>query len=223
MVRRPPLFCLNGLDCDADAYVHIARLVDSIVPVYRLRIASPGDREDSRQTLESRMGSCLAEMRSVQATGPYQLCGFSLGGADAFDLACRLEQAGETVVLILLDAYRPCRWLEFASLLPRALKMAQSGELLSWTQRQLHRGFRRNAIRRQLKPFCGHAILFKSRGIEAWAYQPRLDGFNGWKKYLKGRCDVINIDAEHNALMKEPVVRDVVWRINELLGSRSAR
>jgi thioesterase domain-containing protein/acyl carrier protein len=239
---RPPLFCLNGFDGDVDAYLHVARLVDSVVPVYGLEIASHGDRDSLSETLESRMTSYVAELRSVQAQGPYHLCGFSFGGAEAFDLACRLEQAGETVVLILLDAYRPSRWLEVASLPPRVLKMAQSGELLGWTRRQLHKlvtvrehrwfsgqdrdleqALRRNAIRREVKPFRGHTILFKSLGIEEWAYQLRLDGFNGWKKYLKGRCDVINIDVEHNALMQEPVVRNVVWRINELLGSGSLR
>ena len=238
---RLPLFCLNGFDGDVDAYLHIARLVDSAVPVYGLEITSHGNRELLSETLESRMASYLAEIRSVQAQGPYHLCGFSFGGAEAFDLACRLEQEGETVVLVLLDAYRPSRWLEFASLLPRVLKMAQSGQLLGWTGRQLRKlvtvrehhwltgkdrdleqALRRNAIQREVKPFHGHTILFKSRGIEEWAYPLRLDGFNGWKKFLKGRCDIINIDAEHNALMKEPVVRNVVWRINELLGTRSA-
>ena len=45
----------------------------------------------------------------------------------------------------------------------------------------------------------------------------RLDGRNGWKKYVKGRLEIIPVEAEHTALMKEPTVQSVVSRINEIL------
>lgn len=235
---RPPLFCLNGFDGDVDAYLHIARFVDASVPVYGLELVSRGDRSDLGETLESRMEWYQQEMRSVQPSGPYHLCGFSFGGAEAVDLACRLERAGEEVVLILLDAYRPSRWLEVASGPPRFLRILQSGQLLRCALRQLRKLFtlqqhrwitgkdqdleqalRRYAMRRKVECFHGRGILIKSAGIEEWAYPLRLDGFNGWKKYLKGRCDVIDLDVPHNELMKEPAVRSVVRHINELLGA----
>jgi amino acid adenylation domain-containing protein len=238
---RTPLFCLNGFDGDVDCYLHIARFVDPSVPVYGLEIASQGDRDTLRETLESRMESYVKEVRGVQPQGPYRLCGFSFGGAEAFDLACRLEQAGEEVVLILLDAYRPSKWLEVCSCAPRLVKLVQSGELLQSARRQLRKLFaieehrwltgkdkdveqalKRHAMRRKHAPFHGRVILFKSTGIEEWAYQLRLDGRNGWKKYLKGRFDVIQMEAEHSALMKEPTVQSVVGHINRILCDSSS-
>ena len=233
---RTPLFCLNGFDGDVDAYLHIARFVDLSVPVYGLELASHGDRDNFRETLESRMDAYLQEIRSVQGRGPYRLCGFSFGGAEAFDLACRLEDAGEEVVLILLDAYRPSKWLEVSSCAPRVLKMLQSGALLRSARRQIRKLFsveehrwltgkdkdleqalRRHAMRRKHAPFHGRVILFKSTGIEEGAYQLQLDGHNGWKKYVKGPFDVIQMQAEHDALMKEPTVQSVVGHINRIL------
>ena len=77
-------------------------------------------------------------------------------------------------------------------------------------------------MRRKHAPFHGRVILFKSTGIEEWAYQLRLDGRNGWKKYLKGRFDVIQMEAEHTALMKEPTVQSVVGHINRILCDSSS-
>jgi len=231
-----PLFCLNGFDGVVDAYLHIARFVDRSIPVFGLEVAPQGDHDNFRETLKTRMESYLQEIRSVQPRGPYRLCGFSFGGAEAFDLACRLEEAGEEVLLILLDAYRPSNWLEWSSYAPRLLKMVQSGELLRSAQRRVRKLFtveehrwltgkdkdleqalRRHALRRKHAPFHGRVILFKGSGIEEWAYQPRLDGCNGWKRYVKGPFDVIQMPVPHNALVKEPTVQSVVGHINRLL------
>jgi len=234
-----PLFCLNGFDGDVDSYLHIARFIDPAIPVYGLEIASHGDRDTLSETLEWRMESYVHEVRSVQPHGPYRLCGFSFGGAEAFDLACRLEQAGEKVVLILLDAYRPSKWLEASSSAPRLIRLAQTGQLLRSARRQIRKVFtlkehawltgrdkdveqalRRHAMRRRHAPFGGRVVLFKSAGIEEWAYQLRLDGRNGWKKFIKGPFEVIHIDAAHTALIKEPTVLSVVGHINRILSER---
>ena len=231
-----PLFCLNGYDGDVDSYLHIARFIDPPVPVYGLEVA---DKHDAlHETLEWRIESYVREVRSVQPRGPYRLCGFSFGGAEAFDLACRLEQAGEQVVLILLDAYRPSKWLEVSSAAARLIRRAQTGQLLRSARRRIERlldvlvasrqpavhlereclaGSRRHAMQRRHAPFSGRVVLFKSTGMEEWAYQLRLDGRNGWKKFIKGPFDVIHIDAVHSALIKEPTVLSVVGHINRIL------
>ena len=45
----------------------------------------------------------------------------------------------------------------------------------------------------------------------------RLDGRNGWKKYVKGRFEIIPVESEHTAHMKESTVQSVVSRINDIL------
>jgi thioesterase domain-containing protein len=56
----------------------------------------------------------LAELRDVQARGPYFLAGFRAGGLVAYEMAQQLLEAGESVAFLgLIDLYRPGipRWL----------------------------------------------------------------------------------------------------------------
>jgi thioesterase domain-containing protein len=55
----------------------------------------------------------LEDLREVQPSGPYFLAGHSAGGLPAFEMACMLEEQGETVgLLLLLDTLSPTapRW-----------------------------------------------------------------------------------------------------------------
>jgi thioesterase domain-containing protein len=75
----------------------------------------------------------------------------------------------------------------------------------------------RQARKRRYGSFPGTTLLFKSSGIEEWAFQLKLDGFNGWKKHLKGPRDIVQIEAGHLAMIKEPAVRSVVQHLNSVL------
>jgi nonribosomal peptide synthetase DhbF len=208
------------------------------VPVYGLEIGADAEGENFHDSLDTRMEAYQHEIRSVQPRGPYRLCGFSFGGSEAFDLAKRLEDAGEEVVLILLDAFFPSKSLIVQSWLPRMLYMMQTNATVSTAKRKLRHLFTyemhrwrtgkdkdlrhallRYAIKRKYRPFHGKVILFKSSGLEEWAFQPKLDGFNGWKKYVTGPFDIIHIAAGHAALMKEPTVKSVVAHLDAILCS----
>jgi amino acid adenylation domain-containing protein len=237
---RSPLLCLNGFDGGVDAYQHIARFIDPSVPVYGLVVGARSDDDKFRDTFESRIESYLQEIRGIQPTGPYRLCGYSFGGAEAFDLACRLENAGNEVVLILLDAYRPSRWQEVLGWLPSkvmAIKvLAQRGELhpavmqkirrllkdpkhlsLSAKDEDLERALLLDAIKRKHTEFHGRVILFKSTVVDPWVFQLHPDGRNGWRKHVKGHFDVIHIQARHHELVREPIVQLVVSQLNKIL------
>jgi thioesterase domain-containing protein len=237
-----PLFCLNGFDGDVHDYLHIARLLEPSVPVYGLAVGSDAEAENFHESLNTRMEAYQQEIRSVQPHGPYRLCGFSFGGSEAFDLATRFEDAGEEVTLILLDAYRPSKSLVVLSWVPRMVRMVQSHKSLATAERKLqnlftyevHRwvtgrdkGLRqallRLAMQRKYKTFFGKVILFKSTGIEGWAFELQLDGHNGWKKHVKGPFEIIQVPAEHSALIKEPAVKSVVNHLNAILCDRLRR
>src|ERR1039457_119885 len=146
------------------------------------------------------------------------------------------EDAGEEVVLILLDAYRPSKWLVVSSWLPRIAFNFQTHAVISTAKRKIRNLFtyevyrwmtgqdrdlrhalRRRAMKRKYKPFLGKVILFKGTGMEEWAYQLKLDGHNGWKKCVTGPFKVIQLQAKHVALIKEPIVQCVVSHLNEIL------
>jgi thioesterase domain-containing protein len=231
-----PLFCLNGFDGNLNDYLHIARLIDPSVPVYGLQVDTAAKQDDLEALLATRMATYEREVRSVQPHGPYRLCGYSFGGSEAFDLAQRLEHAGEQVVLILLDAYRPSVSFRVQSWLPRLISMVRARAVLATARRKLHnllthevprwrtgkdndlaRALCRHAGKRQYRTFSGTTLLFKSNGIEHWVFQLSLDGFNGWKKCVTRPIEVIRIDVGHLAFMKEPAVRTVAQHLNSNL------
>jgi amino acid adenylation domain-containing protein len=234
--NRRPLFCLNGFDGDAHDYLNIARYLDPSVPLYGLEVSSEAVDENFHEALDTRMNSYLREIRGVQPSGPYRLCGFSFGGSEAFDLARRLEDEGEEVLLLLLDAYRPSNTLIMMSWLPRIVGMVRSHQVFVIAMRKiknlftfqmhhwvtgkdkdLRHALHRRAIKRKYEPFSGRVILFKSTGLEEWPFQLKLDGWNGWRKSVKGPFELIQLDVGHAAMMREPTVMAVVSHLNAIL------
>jgi amino acid adenylation domain-containing protein len=234
--NRRPLFCLNGFDGDAHDYLNIARYLDPSVPLYGLEVSSAAVDENFHKALDTRMESYLLEIRRVQPSGPYRLCGFSFGGSEAFDLARRLEDDGEEVLLLLLDAYRPSNTLIMMSWFPRIVGMVRSRQVFAIAMRKiknlftfevhhwvtgkdkdLRHALHRRAIERKYEPFSGRVILFKSTGLEEWPFQLKLDGCNGWRRSVKGPFQLIQLDVGHAAMMREPTVMAVVSHLNAIL------
>lgn len=58
-------------------------------------------------TVEAMAHSYVHALRKVQPQGPYRLCGFSSGGVLAWEAACQLRDAGETVERLLLIDTQP--------------------------------------------------------------------------------------------------------------------
>lgn len=55
-------------------------------------------------SLEQLVRDCLGDIRATQPSGPYILSGFCFGALIAYEVACRLEQMGESCPLICLVA-----------------------------------------------------------------------------------------------------------------------
>jgi glyine---[glycyl-carrier protein] ligase len=102
---QPPLFCLHPVSGVAWCYSGLQRHLPAGLPIYGLQL----DTSDSAAWPRNRdelTASYLARLREVQATGPYRLLGWSLGGNIAHAMASRLEREGEHVELLaLLDSY----------------------------------------------------------------------------------------------------------------------
>lgn len=99
-----PLFLMHGLGGHAAELAELVRNLHCERPVYASQLPGLGgdavlDRiEDMAQRL-------IGPIREAEPRGPYLLAGYSLGGLVAFDLACRLEAAGQETRLLLLDTH----------------------------------------------------------------------------------------------------------------------
>ncbi|HEY9095342.1 MAG TPA: amino acid adenylation domain-containing protein, partial [Hydrogenophaga sp.] len=109
----PGLFLLAG----AEMYRHLARRLDSQMPVYGVFseaeieiLQLPPDAAVSLVSVETLAQDYIDLIRSVQPHGPYYLGGFSIGGVLAYEVARRLRQSGEDIgLIVLLDTMLPGR------------------------------------------------------------------------------------------------------------------
>ena len=104
----PPLFCIHA-DGGVLMYNRFVEFLGPNQPIFGLQARGLLSTRDAPHTdLRKMAADYIQEIRTVQPTGPYQLCAFSMGGVVAFEMACQLEAAGDKVALLaLFDAYSP--------------------------------------------------------------------------------------------------------------------
>ena len=85
-------------------YVELARAMGAARPFYAFEAVGLRAGEQPHDQIEDMAANYVAALRELQATGPYLLGGWSMGGMIAFEMARQLEAAGEHVAfLALLD------------------------------------------------------------------------------------------------------------------------
>ncbi|WP_330113822.1 non-ribosomal peptide synthase/polyketide synthase [Streptomyces sp. MUM 178J] len=102
----PPVFCFHAAGGLSWRYAALLRHLPAGHPVYGLQaraFTSPGHRP---QSVEEMAADYVAQIRTVQPSGPYHLVGWSFGGLVVQATAVLLEEAGEEVALVaVLDSY----------------------------------------------------------------------------------------------------------------------
>ncbi|WP_243713166.1 amino acid adenylation domain-containing protein [Actinomadura sp. 6K520] len=102
---RPPVFFVHPAGGLAWGYLQFQRHLGPDQPVYGLQ-ARAFTRSDLPGSVAEMAEDYLAQIRAVRPAGPYHLAGWSLGGLVAYEMAVRLQAAGERVgLLALIDAY----------------------------------------------------------------------------------------------------------------------
>jgi thioesterase domain-containing protein/acyl carrier protein len=105
---RPPFYCVHAAGGSVLPYRALARRLGPDQPFYGLQARALVEGVKGPMAVEEMAESYLAEVRTLQPTGPYSLGGHSAGGVIAFEMACRLAAQGEKVDLIaLLDSWAP--------------------------------------------------------------------------------------------------------------------
>jgi thioesterase domain-containing protein len=180
----PPLFCVAGLGGEAMNLRHLARAVGPDQPFYGLQHRGVDGKLRPHWRVEDMASEFLEDLREVQPRGPYYLAGHSAGGLPAFEMACMLEERGETVgLVILLDTLSPTapRWSPRERLEAHLDNLAQDGVryLVGRTVERVGRRVRdlRQTVGARLATFSPfryrhNAIVEAAIAAEA-AYRPR--------------------------------------------------
>jgi acyl-coenzyme A synthetase/AMP-(fatty) acid ligase/thioesterase domain-containing protein/acyl carrier protein len=106
--RGTPLFVVAGGGSPATSLRALAHALPSGRPVFGIQARGLEERALPDRSVEASARRYLTDLRAVQPSGPYLLAGHSFGGLVAFEMACRLERAGETVaLLVVIDTTAP--------------------------------------------------------------------------------------------------------------------
>lgn len=103
---RPPLFCIHPVGGNVFAYLPLARALNSDLPVYGIQ--HPGlEGPPTQANITTLAESYLQMMETRLPSDSYHVCGWSMGGLIAFEMAKILDTNGKLGELILLDSYPP--------------------------------------------------------------------------------------------------------------------
>jgi len=103
---RPPLFCVPGVLGMGFIFADLARYLGADQPVYAFQ--SRGFSGEPLHTcIEDIAAYYIDCMRAVKPAGPYRICGYSMGGSVAWEMARQLSQAGQDLAFLgMIDAPR---------------------------------------------------------------------------------------------------------------------
>jgi amino acid adenylation domain-containing protein len=105
---RPPLFVVSAGDGNLVGFGPLARRLSADQPLYGLQPSGLDGRHPLDRGIEQVAERYLARIREVRPHGPYLLAGRCNGATIAYEMAQRLEAAGEEVpLLISLDSSPP--------------------------------------------------------------------------------------------------------------------
>jgi amino acid adenylation domain-containing protein len=221
----PASFWVHPAGGNVLCYHALARAMGSDRPMYAFQAAGLGGEQAPLTTVEDMAELYLQALKRVQPSGPYLIGGWSSGGVIAFELARRLEAAGDTVqALVLVDAPPPNAGLDLADdqldawflqdlggELPAGIDEAHLQPIRAVFKINL-RAVQRHSpgtvaahtiVVRATEGIVGEYALHPDRGAADW----------GWSRYVKGRLTAIDAPATHYTLLTPPHVADVSSKI----------
>ncbi|HYO90242.1 MAG TPA: amino acid adenylation domain-containing protein [Pyrinomonadaceae bacterium] len=106
--ERTPIFFMHPIGGEVFGYGTLARYLGSAHPFYGIQARGLDGLEEPFTDMRAMASYYVEIVRSVQATGPYILGGYSLGAVIAFEMAQQLHESGEEIALLaVLDEEAP--------------------------------------------------------------------------------------------------------------------
>ncbi|MBE9089428.1 amino acid adenylation domain-containing protein [Microcystis aeruginosa LEGE 11464] len=106
--NKTPFFAVHPIGGNVLCYVDLARNLGTKQPFYGLQSLGLSELEKTVASIEEMAMIYIEAIQTVQASGPYYLGGWSMGGVIAFEIAQQLLTQGQEVALLaLIDSYSP--------------------------------------------------------------------------------------------------------------------
>jgi thioesterase domain-containing protein/acyl carrier protein len=228
----PPLFFVPAGYGDLIAFQEVATMLGQDRPVFGLQ--APGARqikELPKLTLDQLISTYLAEIKTVQPTGPYYLSGYSAGGIIAVELARELLRTGNQIALLLAidPPVNVPRWLN--SLYSAAYTVCEQSRLSSLVRRSGSHLLRRlfhavldEGLRTHTSVLCGHQLesypghIDYFRATRSWVSILSLRRCGKfWKHIARGGTEVHWVPGTHYGMLRGGSVAVFAERLRECL------
>jgi amino acid adenylation domain-containing protein len=106
--NKTPFFAVHPIGGNVLCYADLARNLGTKQPFYGLQSLGLNELEKTVASIEEMAMIYVEAIQTVQASGPYYLGGWSMGGVIAFEIAQQLLTQGQEVALLaLIDSYSP--------------------------------------------------------------------------------------------------------------------
>lgn len=172
--KRPAAFFFPGLGGNVMEFFALSECIDWPHPIYGLQPKGSDGLEPPLDRIETMAAYHLDAIRDVQPSGPYVLCGYSLGGLVALEVARQISDCGEKIALLcMIDSYLHetllpakrrfrSRWERMCYRASRALQVSKPGT---------NGGTKSETLSEKM---CGSAIRnVEKNALLAWAaYRP---------------------------------------------------
>jgi amino acid adenylation domain-containing protein len=242
----PALFFLHPNESSLLIMRHFTSALGPDQPVFGLMPEGKGLHFQRSRGFGDLASQMLDSVRGVQPHGPYYLAGFCLGGHLAYEIAGRLQSAGERVpYLAVLDAGTPSavasylHWvLSTRGRVTRVTRELRRGpkNTLRKTQEHARRGLevlRAGARLRHVPPPNIFDWIGALQVASGWSCQPHslpMELFVskemaestgspslGWESFHQGPMTVHSVPGEHLSMVTEPHVRAVAENLASAL------
>jgi amino acid adenylation domain-containing protein len=106
--NKTPFFAIHPIGGNVLCYANLAHYLGTDQPFYGLQALGLQEAEKPVNSIEEIARVYIQAIQAIQASGPYYLGGWSMGGVIAFEMAQQLSAQGQTVALLtLIDSYSP--------------------------------------------------------------------------------------------------------------------
>lgn len=203
--ENAPLFCIHPGDGGNLVFVGLAKYFVNDRPVYALRPRGTNKSEKVFESLDEIVESYLTSICRRQPMGPYVICGYSLGGLIAFEIAKRLEAQGKCVAFVgAIDSQPPegDTGAEFAAAVAGSselLEAIDARHFAAWARvaQSLQTAARNHVASGRvagMTVFCSDGLPGQVER-QQWSNQLR-----GWNKFA-ARVKYVEVEGDHMTLM----------------------
>ncbi|HXY93367.1 MAG TPA: AMP-binding protein, partial [Acidimicrobiia bacterium] len=228
-----PFFCVAGGGSPATSLRLLAQALPEGQACFGIQARGLEERARPDRSVEACARRYLADVCAVQPNGPYLLGGHSFGGIVAFEMARRLETAGEPVALLaLLDSPVPSGRGRSDRPTDRMAK-GLAGTAVGRVRHEVELASAGLVVRRLRQ----YRVFFLLSRRMARAYRPhgsyRGDAFlaraatpdpdvaptdvEAWAALLPGSIEAIEITGTHTGILRRPHVSELGTVLGDVL------